>query len=214
MEKLASWLRRRYRLIVLLALVVMGASVFFAGKIRIVTDAKEMLPQDNPYVQSFNRITEDFSSATLLITVEGEDRRDMIDAARALAANIEEDPEMAGLIKGVNLQVDREFLYRWALMMQDSSDLEKTLRLFEDFAAAGFFRRYNDNLEDTYSGDEGEEEIDSSREERETAGFLAGIGEAATLLRLSLEDPVAYPPEVVAGEVADFFLVGDTWNFD
>lgn len=214
MKKTALWLLRRYRLVVLLALVVTAASVLCAGRIRIVTDAKEMLPQDNPYVQSFNRITEDFSSATLLITVEGEDRRDMIDAARSLAEAIQGDFEMAGLIETVNLQVDREFLYRWALMMQDSADLEKTLRLFEDFSAAGFFRLYNDNLEDTYSGEEGEDEIDSSREERETAGFLAGIGEAATLMRLSLEDPSAYPPEATAGEVADFFLTGDTWNFD
>lgn len=214
MEKIIGFLQRRYRLVSLAALLIMLAAVAAAGRITIVTDAKEMLPQSNPYVQSYNRITEEFSSATLLLTVEGDGRERMTEAARFLARSIESDPRLAPDIRAVNLHMDREFLYRWALMMQESGDLEKIAGLFGDFSLAGFFEAFNDNLEDTYAGDGAEEEINTSREERETAGFLASLGEAARIITLSLEDPERYPPEAAASDAADLLLTGDLWNFD
>lgn len=214
MERIVRFIQRRYRFISSAALAVMVVAVFAAGRITIVTDAKEMLPQSNPYVKSYNRITEEFSSATLLLTVEGSDRGEMIRAARFLSGSIQDDPRMMADIRAVNLHMDRDFIYRWALMMQERGDLEKLANLLGDFSLPGFFRAFNDSLEDTYAGDGAEEEINSSREERETAGFLADMGEAARIMTLSLEDPSRYSPEAAASDVADLLLLGDIWNFD
>jgi len=214
MERIARFLQRRYRIILLTALAVFTAGIVCAGRISIVTDAKEMLPQSNPYVQSFNQITEVFTSATMLITIEGSERKEMIEAARELGQVIEQDQQLSEYVQAVQLQTDREFLYTWALMMQDNDDLEKSLRLLDDFTLAGFLTSFNDNLEDTYAGDDAEDEINSSREEREAAGFLSNMEQAADTMRKSLENPNRYPIEAAASDVADLFLIGDTWWFD
>jgi len=214
MERITLFLEKRYRLVAFIGLAVLIAGIIMAGRISIVTDAKEMLPQSNPYVKSFNEITEVFSSATLLITIEGDDRQEMIAAAGEIGSAIESDPELREYVQAVNLRVDRDFLYTWALMTQDTEDLEKSLRLFSDYSLAGFLRHFNDNLEDTYAGDDAEDEVNSSLEEREAADFLASMEQAAVILRRSLEDPESYPLEAAASKAADLFLVGDTWSFD
>lgn len=205
---------RYHKVIIALALVICIAAVLSTERLEIITDAKQMLPQSNPYVQSFNRISEDFSSATLLLSVEGEERLEMIEAARFLADSIRKDPEAADMIEAVNLHLDKDFLYSWAMLIQNTEEREKTLKLLSEYTLTGFLRAFNDNLEDTYSGDEAEDEIDTSWEERELSTFFSSVARAVQGVEQSLEQPGTLSPEQSAEAFADLMLIGDSWNFD
>jgi predicted RND superfamily exporter protein len=138
----------------------------------------------------------------------------MITAAEEVARRIEEDGELSQLVDTVQLRTDPEFVRRWGLMLQDEEDLHKTLRLLEAEGLTSFLSAFNDNLEETYAGDDGSDEVDTAREEIETARFLATTGRSATLLRHALEEPTAYPAEKTGTELADMLLLGDPYAFD
>jgi hypothetical protein len=165
-------------------------------------------------VEAFNTINDRFTTASFLITVEGTDRDRMIAAAEQIGARIRAERELDDLVDSVVLRLDEDFLNTWGLMLQEEADLRKSLRLLDSGGLVSFLRTFNDNLEETYSGDEGRDEVDSAREEINTAQFLATMGRSAELLRSALEEPGAHAAEEVGADLAEMFLLGDPYRFD
>ncbi len=204
---------RHHTAIVIVTIALALTSVFLGNRIEMVTDAKQMLPQSNPRVESFNRISEDFSSTSLIITVEAPTRAHIEEALPWIARAIERDERFTPYVRAVRYRTEDEFIRKWGLMLQKPDDLRKTGHQIESTGVVSFLTAFNDNLEDTYSGDEGEDELDSAREELEVAVFLSQVERFTESLHSALTDSGA-DPEEEGRRSARMLLYGDPFSID
>ncbi len=140
-------MRFRAAILVAAGLLAIG-SIVAAGRIRLVTELKDLLPEDNLHARSYTEILDTFeTTSSLLVTIEGTDRRAMIKAAEELAAAVRRDPNLDPLIRNVVLSVDRGFMEEWVLLLMDRAALEENLPIFAIPGITGMVAALNDELE-------------------------------------------------------------------
>jgi predicted RND superfamily exporter protein len=215
MAALAGFVSRRYKLVLLAGLALFVLSILAAGKIRVETEIKDLLPADDPQVMMYEEINDRFFGATtLMITVEGEDKAEMARAAEAVAAQMRANPTFMQYVRAINLKLDRQFVTDWGLMLQEVDDLEKTARTFSEVNLLPFITALNDSFEETYSGEGAEEELATNRQENEAVGMLTKIETLVTSLRSYLEDPEQAPLQLQGRTLAEAFVYGDLYGYN
>jgi predicted RND superfamily exporter protein len=214
MRKLAD-LVARYRWFVLGAgLILFILSILAAGNIKMKTEIKDMMPEDNPKIQSYLEIDELFSGGSnVIIMVEGDDKKQLARSADRLVTLIKEDQEVMDLTRAINLKLDRGFIDDWGLMLQKEEDLERTLARFDQLNLLPFLASMNDAFEETYTSDSAEEEMSNSRQEIEAVAMLDQFDEFFTLLAGYLENPESIAVEDQARILADTFLYGGEYQY-
>jgi len=214
MGAIANFVTRYHKIIPIAAIVLLVLSAIAAQNIRVTTQMEDMLPFDNPQVQSIHEIDEVFNSGmSLMITVEGRDKKRMAEAAEAFAAAVLKRPEAMQYVKTINLKMDREFVTKWALMLQKAKDLEQSRDTFAELNLLPFLTSLNDSFEQTYTGEEAEEEISTHRQESEAVAMLNQLEAFFGLLREYLENPNETGAEATGKQLAETFLYGDMYGF-
>lgn len=215
MGALADFVIRYHRWLLLAGLVLLALAVLAAGNIEVKTQMKDLLPENNPQVRSYQEIEELFSGGTsIMVTVEGGGRAEMIRAAEAFVQEAQSRPELMKDIRSINLKIDRDFVTDWGLLLQEAEDLERTRRLFSRLNLLPLVTALNDSFEETYTGEGAEEELDSAKQEAEAVAFLAQIESFFTLLGEYLQRPDALPLEEQARILTDTFVYGDLYGFN
>jgi predicted RND superfamily exporter protein len=214
MGAIASFVIRYHKVVPIAAIVLLALSVIAAQNIRVTTQMEDMLPYDNPQVQSIHEIDEAFNSGmSLMITVEGKDKKRMAGAAEAFAAAVRSSPEAMQYVKTISLKMDRAFVTRWGLMMQKAEDLDRTRETFAELNMLPFLTSLNDSFERTYTGEEAEEEISTHRQESEAVAMLNQLEAFFGLLREYLENPSESGAQKTGKQLAETFLYGDLYGF-
>jgi predicted RND superfamily exporter protein len=212
-ERLA-WFGVRFRAAILVAagLLAIG-SIVAAGRIRLVTELKDLLPEDNLHARSYTEILDTFeTTSSLLVTIEGTDRRAMIKAAEELAAAVRRDPNLDPLIRNVVLSVDRGFMEEWVLLLMDRAALEENLPIFAIPGITGMVAALNDELESSLSDGTAEQELVSRSDEEELVSFLDRLEIFTTDLTDGLVS--SEPAETVGDRLASDLLFGEPYTFD
>jgi predicted RND superfamily exporter protein len=214
MGGIASFVIRYHKIIPIAAVVLLVLSMIAAQNIRVTTQMEDMLPFDNPQVQSLHEIDEGFNSGmSLMITVEGQDKKRMAEAAEAFAAAVRSSPDAMQYVKTINLKMDRELVTKWGLMLQKAEDLEQTRDTFAELNLLPFLTSLNDSFERTYTGEEAEEEISTHRQENEAVAMLNQLETFFGLLRAYLENPNATGAETTGNQLVETFLYGDLYGY-
>jgi predicted RND superfamily exporter protein len=214
MGGIADFVIRYHKIIPIAAIVLLLLSAIAAQNIRVTTQMEDMLPYDNPQVQSIHEIDEAFNSGmSLMITVEGRDKKRMAAAAEAFAAAVRNSPEAMQYVKTISLKMDREFVTKWGLMLQKAEDLERSRDTFAELNLLPFLTSVNDSFERTYTGEEAEEEISTHRQESEAVAMLNQLEAFFGLLRVYLENPTETGPETTGKQLAETFLYGDLYGY-
>jgi predicted RND superfamily exporter protein len=214
MGGIANFVIRYHKIIPIAAIVLLVLSGFAAQNIRVTTQMEDMLPYDDPQVQSIHEIDEGFNSGmSLMITMEGQDKKRMAEAAEAFAASVRNSPEAMQYVKTINLKMDREFITKWGLMVQKAEDLEKTRETFAELNLLPFLTSLNDSFERTYTGEEAEEEISTHRQESEAVAMLNQLEAFFGSLRKYLENPSKSEAEATGKQLAETFLYGDMYGY-
>ena len=214
MGGIANFVIRYHKIIPIAAIVLLVLSLFAALNIRVTTQMEDMLPYDNPQVQSIHEIDEAFNSGmSLMITVEGQDKKRMAEAAEAFAAAVRNSSEAMQYVKTINLKMDREFVTKWALMLQKAEDLEQSRDTFAELNLLPFLTSLNDSFEKTYTGEEAQEEISTHRQESEAVAMLNQLEAFFGLLREYLENPGDPAAETTGKQLAETFLYGDLYGY-
>ncbi|MDF1569179.1 MAG: hypothetical protein P1P77_14260, partial [Spirochaetaceae bacterium] len=79
--------------VLIAGLAVVVLPVFGAGGIEMKTKIQDMLPADNPQVLSFTEIDELFNGgSTVLLTISGEGRESILNAAEVLVEEVRSNP--------------------------------------------------------------------------------------------------------------------------
>ena len=189
----AEFVLKHHKGIVLATVILVALSIISAGNIQVTTKMKDMLPADNPQVQMMDEIDQHFSGGTsLFIIVDGNDREAMVACAEALVAEIESRAELREYIRTINLKLDKDFVTRWGLLLQDTEDLADLKARFTQVNFLPFLTAVNDSFEETYI-ENSDEELSTSKQENEAVAMLGGWRPSLPLLRDYLSNPEATP---------------------
>ena len=214
MGTLADFVIRYHKVIPIVGLILFVLSIVAASTIEVKTQIKDLLPEDNPQVKSFEEVDELFHGGTaVLITIEGSDRVEMARCAEAYAEAVRANPRLMSYVHTIDLKLDRDFVATWGLLLQEAEDLERTRESFSAVNLLPFLTALNDSFEQTYTGDEAEEEIGSSKQENEAVGTLNQLERFCTMLREYLEDPDTISTQEQGKKLAETFLFGDIYGY-
>ena len=114
MGTLADFVVRYHRVIPIVGLILFVLSIIAASSIEVKTQIKDLLPEDNPQVKSFEEVDELFHGGTaVLITIEGSDRVEMARCAEAYAEAVRANPRLMSYVHTIDLKLDRDFVATW-----------------------------------------------------------------------------------------------------
>ena len=188
-----------------MALVVTGIAAGLAGQLKLTMHFTNLMPQEHPMVDEFNRVIDDYSTASMIIIAARGEESQLKRFADELAPQIE---AMTEYIQRVDYKVERDFFLKHGFMMQKAKDLNNSKDLFKDLSLLPWLNHLNDNFEKTYMYDE--ESISTREKENNAVMFLDGIRYwLNTIERYAVEDNV--PVSTVAETAAERFLIGDEY---
>jgi predicted RND superfamily exporter protein len=214
MGALADFVIRYHKVIPGVALGLFVLSIVAASTIEVRTQVKDLLPEESPQVKAFDEVSELFHGGTaVMITIEGTDRRQMIACAESFAEEVRANPRLMSYVHTIDLKLDREFVSTWGLLLQEAEDLEQTRDTFSALNLLPFLTSLNDSFERTYTGEEAQEEISSSKQENEAVAMLNQLERFFLMLRQYLENPDALPLEEQGRNLAETFVYGDLYGF-
>ncbi|MBN1411204.1 MAG: MMPL family transporter [Spirochaetales bacterium] len=213
-EGLSHFIFKFHKIIPVFALILLILSFWAADNLEIKTQIKDLLPADNPKVQNYETIIEHFSGGTsVIITVEGRNKGQMIEAAEAFVAEVRNNPDLMKNIRAINLKMDKEFMEKWGFLLQKPKDLEKTGKILSLLNLLPFIRSLNDMFEETYTGSDAEEELETRKQENEAVAMLSQMESFFTLLRGCIEKTGQDDFEGTGKAMAETFLYGEPYGF-
>jgi len=214
MKAIANFVTRFYKWIPFVALVLFILSIIAANNIQTKTEIKDLMSEEDPMIASYIEIDSLFSGgASVMITIEGNDKIRMGQCAEDFVATLKMNDTLMPQIKAINLKVDRQFIDDWGLMLSEAKDIEKTSKTLAELNLLPFIAALNNSFEETYTGEEAEEDLETAKQEKDAVAMLSQLETFFTLLREYLENPDGLPIEEQGKILAETFLYGDPYNF-
>jgi len=215
MTAIAAFVVRFYKWIPFVALLLFILSIISASNIETKTEIKDLMSEKDPLIASYIEVDSVFAGgATVMITIEGNDKARMGQCAEDFVASVRANDRLMREIKAINLKVDRQFMDDWGLMLAKAKDLEKTQETFSELNLLPFITSLNNSFEETYTGDEAEEELETNKQEKDAVATLAQLESFFTLMREYLENPEAVPFEEQGRTLAETFMYGEPYQFN
>lgn len=186
-------------LILLIITIIMGG---MASQLKLTTSFTNLLPKDNPMVDEFNMIIDEYNgSSSMLIVVEG-DAEKLKEFAEIAVPKIE---ALSEWVSRVDYKAPKEFIAKHGLMLMKSSDLENNMELFQSPNLDEFLINLNNSLEKEYI--QSEDKIAGQEQEQGAIRFLGSIQSW-----ISIFDGVLNGKAGGAGEeAAEAILYGDEY---
>ena len=185
-------------------LVVIVLTVIFgglSGQLEMTMDMTGLLPKDDPMVDEFNYIFEEFNGASTIFIVAQGEMDDMVRFAEEMTPRIKDleswievnasdkvkkqlqtarDKAAAGKIEGNDQYIERveymqptEFIRNHGLMLVKPKDLKNTREIYEDPNLLPYLTNLNNSLEKEYI--QSDEKISTTQREQAATMFLDGI---------------------------------------
>ncbi len=191
-------------LILLVVTIVLGG---MSSQLQLTTSITNLLPQDNPMVDEFNMIIEEYNgSSSMLIVAEGEPEK-IENFAERVVPEIE---EFENWVVRVDYKSPKDFIAEHGLMLSKASDLENNLDLFLDPNLDEFLINLNNSLEKEYI--QSEEKITGQEQEQGAIRFLGSIQKWLVNFNTALSGSADGAGE----QAAEAILYGDeyyrSWN--
>ena len=196
-------------LLIALLLTILFAA--FASQLSVTMRWSDLLPSGDQRTIQFNKIIDEFVSATsLVVVVQGEE--DRIKAfADALAPKIvalkDPDDSERKLFKRVDYKTEVDFLKNHGLMLIKEDDLENLKDVFTNPNLDSLLFNLNNSMEKEYVGKE--ESISTREKEDGAVYFLDGIQDLVVALKDAAAGTDLTAEDVQ--KVADKLLIGEPY---
>ncbi len=187
-------------LILLIVSIVLG---IMASQLKMKTDFTDLMPQDDPMVEEYDRIISEFDGAMSMLVVAEGDPEKLIKFAEKTAPEIE---KLTQYFKKVDYRLPKNLIAEHALMLMKSDDLETNRSMFENPNLTGFLKNLNDTFEREYTGSSGGS-IEGQEQEQGALRFMDGIQTFTEELKQTLDGDL----ENSGANAADAILMGDTY---
>lgn len=207
-------LRNRVWIISVGGLLAAGG-LFLGTGIAMQSQAKDMMPPGTPAVREFERIEDAFgSTATVVVAVEGPSDHTMIQVAERIAGAAAQDPVVASGSRPITVEIDRDFVREWGLLLQPAEDLRPLVDRYRRTDLLSFIRGMNDSFEGEYLSGDGQEKLDSDREADEAVDIMTTVEHFVIDLREYLQSPAPTTATSLGRSLADTFTLGESYTFD
>ncbi|NOZ74661.1 MAG: MMPL family transporter, partial [FCB group bacterium] len=184
-------------------LILTGITVLFAlmaENLTLSPNFTNLMPQDDPMVQEFDRIMDEYAgSASMMVVAEG-DPQQLVAFADYVAPQIAAQKKF---VKKVDYKLPLDYFNNHALMLMKSSDLKNTGDLFTDPNLTGFLTNLNNSFEKEYI--QSDEKISGQEQEQGVLRFMDGIQTFTEVTNRVLDGETKGAGE----EAAEAVLVGD-----
>ena len=187
------------------ALVLLTVSIvlgIMAEQLKMKTDFTDLMPQDDPMVEEYDRIISEFDGAMSMLVVAEGDPEKLIEFAEKAAPEIE---KLTQYFKKVDYRLPKDLIAEHALMLMKSDDLKKNRTLFENPNLTGLLKNLNITFEREYTGSGGGS-IEGQEQEQGALRFMDGIQTFTDELINSLNNN-----QYSGARAADAILMGDTY---
>ena len=197
-DGIAHFICLHYKKVLLVALMMLLVSGFFASRIIMKVHFADMLPAGIPQVAEFRRIITDFHSASsIFVGIEGEDKEELVRAAEEITPTLTQLDN----VRRVDYRVNTDFIRRHGFLLQEEKDdLIDSLEIFSNLELLPLLRAMNDNFEDEVIGDE--DRFATAEDELAAIRFLDGLVDF-----LSLEPDPEKVRQLLLGD--EFFISPD-----
>lgn len=212
LKKLADW-HANYpgRMLVVALILTMGMAAM-STRLSVTMRWSDLLPAKDPRTLQYNKIVDEFVTATsIIVVVQGEENK--IKAfADELAPQLEklalvEGDKTIPLIKRVDYKSEIDFLKNHGLMLMKADDLENMQDIFTDPGLSGFLYNLNNAMEKEYV--ERDESLSTRQKEDQAVQFLDGIDKLVTLFTDAAQGKDA--TETHVHKVVDQFLFSEPY---
>jgi hopanoid biosynthesis associated RND transporter like protein HpnN len=187
------------------ALIITGLAAGLSGDLRLEMHFKNLMPQNHPMVIEFNRIIDDFSTASMIIVAARGDETELKAFAETLVPQIR---AQKADIQRVDYKIEREFFLRHGFMLQKAKDLDKSKTVYSDLNLVVWLKHVNDTFEKTYVYEE--ESISTREKENNAIAFLDGIQYWLTTMQTCIDAGDGLHAKD-ARFAAERFLIGDEY---
>ncbi len=213
--KLADWAVNRTRWMIILAVVVTIILGILAEHIEMSPKWSDMLPKGDKRTEEFDRILEEFMSASsIVVVVQGEEQR-IKEYADYLAPRVLEQLPVPGSAEGetklyarrVDYKQELDFIQNHGFMLMKASDLENMQDIFEDPNLVPLLTNINDSFEKEYI--EADESLSTREQEDGAYMFLDGIEGWLEVMERYLEGDAV--PAAESEAAVDELLTGDPY---
>ena len=191
--------------------------VLLASQIKVTMRWSDLLPSKDRRTIQYNKIIDEFASATsIVVVVQGEERRIKAfaeDVAPRVKAVV--DPKDGqSYIQRVDYKLELDFLKRHGLMLIKADDLENMKDVFTDPNLAPLVENINNSLEKEYVGRE--DSLSTREKEDQAFSFLDGLQSLIYVMQGYVEngssaDSAAQNPPLDARQAADRILFGEPY---
>ena len=155
-------------------------TMVLSGGMSMTPKWSDMLPEGDKRTVEFDRILEEFQSASSIIVVAQGNETDIKAFANDLAPRVLDsltipgkDKDPAIYVRRVDYKADLDFLKEHAFMLMKEDDLKNMKDVFQDPGLAGLLTNMNNSFEKEYI--QPEESMSSREEEDGALVFLNGI---------------------------------------
>ncbi len=184
LKKLAAWHAVYPWRMLTVVLVLTLVSAYSAGHLSVTMRWSDLLPTEDPRTIEFNRIIDEFVSATsLVVVVQGEEKRIKAfadDLAPRISAAYDSRHDIP-LFRRVDYKQEVEFLKDHGLLLLKEEDLKDLKAMFMDANLVGLLTNLNDSMEQEYVGKQ--ESISTREKEDQAVMFLDGVESLVTSLQ-------------------------------
>ena len=206
LKKLADWTVNRTGRLSLILLLVTLLFGWMASQLKLTTSFTNLMPADDPRVQEYDRIIENFQGSSVLLVVAEGDEAQLKAFANELVPMVEGD-SLSHLVRHVTYKAPMDFLSNHGLMLTKSSELKNLGDLFTDPNLPGWLTHLNDSFEKEYT--QSDEKISTREKENSAAKTLDGIDRWVRHFSAALQPGADVAAEAQAA--ADALTIGDPY---
>jgi uncharacterized protein len=172
LNQLSYWITEKTwqtGIVLLFITLLMG---WMSSQLTLSMSMTNLLPSDDPKVEAFDTIIEEFDGAsTLIVVAEGEEVN--IKAFMDALVTALDVPELDEYIKTIDYKVPQDFIREHGLMLVKSKNLENQVGIFESNNLSSLTTALNDNFEKEYT--QSDEKLSSKEQETQATQFIDGL---------------------------------------
>ncbi len=196
-------------------IIVLLMTIIFSGlatQLSVTMRWSDLLPANDKRTIEYNKIVDEFVSATsIVVVVQGEESqiKSFADALAPvlLEASVETNGEKTSLIQRVDYKAETDYLRKHGLMLIKENDLKNVQGIYTDPNLAQFLSNLNDALEKEYVGNQ--ESISSRQKEDDAVYMLDGIENFILTLSKASNGQTLDKQHIY--QMADRLLLGDPY---
>ncbi len=213
-EKLADLAVNKTRTMLWIVAGVTLVTMILSGGMSMTPKWSDMLPEGDKRTIEFDRILEEFQSASSIIVVAQGAETDIKAFADDLAPRVLDsltipgkDIDPAIYVRRVDYKADLDFLKEHAFMLMKEDDLKNLKDVFQEPCLAGLLTNMNNSFEKEFI--QPEESISTREEEDGALIFLNGINSWLEAMELTLK--TGNIPAPTAEAAVDKLLLGEPY---